>query len=235
MSTAKTLTRNVLLLALSATALAGCSTLRPTQKAFAPDEYDQRHPIALTNSTTHIDVFATGSHLDRRQHRDVVEFARDYVKNGSGGMTIVVPRGAMHAGQQGVTASIRQALTEGGAGAHLRFSSYDTDPNLGAAPVRLSFTKLQASVKSKCGIWPSDIAGSKDLETWHNRPYHNLGCSYQTMIAAQVADPVDLVRPRAEGPVDVGKRTKDIEDFRKGTDPSTQWRKDDAKVSEAAK
>ena len=29
-------------------ALAGCSTLRPTQKAFAPDEYNQRHPIKIS-------------------------------------------------------------------------------------------------------------------------------------------------------------------------------------------
>jgi pilus assembly protein CpaD len=53
------------------------------------------------------------------------------------------------------------------------------------------------------------------------------------MIAAQVANPLDLVRPRLEGPIDVAKRTKDIEALRKGEDPSTKWSKDDAKIKEA--
>jgi len=53
------------------------------------------------------------------------------------------------------------------------------------------------------------------------------------MIPAQVADPIDLVRPRAEGPVDTVKRTKDIEALRKDQDPSTKWAKDDAKIKEA--
>jgi pilus assembly protein CpaD len=104
---------------------------------------------------------------------------------------------------------------------------------MGAAPVRLSFQKLQAKVASKCGLWPQDLAGGSTAESWHNRPYHNLGCAYQTMIAAQVANPIDLVRPRAEGPMDVQRRTKDIEALRKGEDPSTKWNKDDAKIKEA--
>ena len=78
-----------------------------------------------------------------------------------------------------------------------------------------------------------DEAGGRDLDTWHNRPYYNLGCSYQTMMAAQVADPIDLVRPRGEGPSDSVKRTKDIEALRKDQDPSTNWRKDDVKIKEA--
>ena len=54
------------------------------------------------------------------------------------------------------------------------------------------------------------------------------------MIAAQVADPLDLIRGRPEGPMDVGRRIKDIEAIRKGEDPSTKYAKDDAKVKEAA-
>ncbi len=53
------------------------------------------------------------------------------------------------------------------------------------------------------------------------------------MLAAQVANPVDLVRPRTEGAIDVKKRTADIEALRKGEDPSTKWTKEDAKIKEA--
>ena len=217
------------LAALSAT-LAGCMNVRPTQKAFAPDEYDARHPIKIAEDVKHIDIFANGHTLDRRQHQDLVEFARDFARNGRSGMTAAVPQGS----RGGVSlAAIQSALAEGGAGGRLQVVPYASDPSRGAAPVRISFVRLQAKVDSKCGLWPTDLASGGSLETWHNRPFHNLGCSYQTMMAAQVADPIDFVRPRAEGPIDVGKRTKDIEALRKGEDPSTKWSKDDVKVKDS--
>jgi pilus assembly protein CpaD len=218
-------------MALTALALSGCaSALKPTQKAFAPDEYDTRHPIRIAESVTHIDVFPTGRTLDRRQHMDIVDFARDFARHGRSGITAAVPQG----GAAGVSlAAIQSALAEGGAGGRVQVVPYAADVSRGAAPVRLSFVKLQAKVDSQCGLWPRDVASGGTLDTWHNRPHHNLGCAYQTMLASQVADPVDLVRPRAEGPIDVGRRTKDIEALRKGEDPSTKWQKDDAKVKEA--
>ncbi len=96
--------------------------------------------------------------------------------------------------------------------------------------MRVSHALLSASVASKCGQWPKDLSGNEGLESWHNKPYHNLGCAYQTMIAAQVDDPVDLVRPRAEGAYDLEKRMKDIEAIRKDQDPATKWASDDVKV-----
>jgi pilus assembly protein CpaD len=47
----------------------------------------------------------------------------------------------------------------------------------------------------------------------NSSPY-NFGCSYQKNLAAQVADPRDLVRPRQEGPIDVERRTSGIERIR---------------------
>lgn len=218
-------------IALTCVLLAGCSTFKPTQKAFAPDEYDLRHPIRLAENVRHLDVFTNGPKLDRRQHQDVIGFAREYASQGRGGITIAVPQGSGHHD----LAAIRQALSAGGASGHMQVTPYSADHTMGAAPVRLSFRKLEARVSSQCGQWPADLAGAKDLETWQNRPYHNLGCSYQSMIAAQVADPLDLVRPRLEGPIDVAKRTKDIEALRKSEDPSTKWAKDDAKIEDGAK
>ena len=215
---------------LAGLALAGCSSLRPTQKAFAPDEYTARHPIRIAHQVKHLDVFDTGRHLDRRQHMEIAEFGREYLQSGRGAVTAAVPDGP---GGHHTLASIRSALAQSGARVPLQVSHYQSDPRQGAAPVRLSFSRLQAQVDSQCGLWPADLAGSKDLETWHNRPYHNLGCSYQTMMAAQVSDPLDLIRPRTEGPIDTVKRTKDIEALRKDQDPSTKWAKDDATIKEA--
>ncbi|MGL5448318.1 MAG: CpaD family pilus assembly protein [Rhabdaerophilum sp.] len=218
----------LLALGLGLSACAG--NLRPTQKAFAPDEYDQRHPIKLTQAERHLDVFALGHGLDRRQMQDVQGFVREYAANGNGPLTATVPQGP--SGHYTLSA-IRHALASSGVRVPLQVVPYPADPAMGAAPVRLTFHSLQAKVASKCGLWPSDLGSGSSTETWHNRPYHNLGCAYQTMIAAQVANPVDLVRPRLEGPIDVAKRTKDLEALRKGEDPSTKWSKDDAKIKEA--
>ncbi len=225
--------RSALSLAVLAAAgfgLAGCSTLRPTQKAFAPDEYSVRHPIRLASTQTHLDIFDTGRQLDRRQIQDLQEFGREYAKHGRGPIIAAVPSGV---GGHSMMGAIRSALSSAGAHAPIQMTPYHANTQLGTAPIRLSFAKLQAQVASQCGVWPDDLAGGRDLDTWHNRPYHNLGCAYQTMIAAQVSDPIDLVRPRAEGQVDTVKRTKDIEALRKDQDPATNWRKDDVKVKEA--
>ncbi|WP_284179437.1 CpaD family pilus assembly protein [Rhabdaerophilum sp. SD176] len=221
---------NLAVLGAAGLVLAGCSTLRPTQKAFAPDEYSVRHPIKIATSQTHLDVFDTGRQLDRRQIQDLQEFGRDYARHGRGPIIAAIPSGA---GGHAMMGAIRSALSSAGAHAPLQVTPYQADGRLGAAPIRLSFAKLQAQVASQCGMWPDDLAGGRDLDTWQNRPYYNLGCSYQSMLAAQVSDPIDLVRPRAEGQVDTVKRTKDIEALRKDQDPSTNWRKDDAKVKEA--
>jgi pilus assembly protein CpaD len=211
--------------------LSACaSSLKPTQKAFAPDEYDQRHPIKITQGPQHLDVFATGPVLDRRQLQDVQGFAREYAASGQGPLTASVPQGP--SGHYTLS-SIRQALATSGVKVPLQVVPYPADPAMGAAPVRLTFHRLQARVASKCGLWPEDLAGGGTAASWHNKPYHNLGCSYQSMLAAQVANPLDLVRPRLEGPIDLAKRTKDIEALRKGEDPSTKWSKDDAKIKES--
>ena len=220
---------SLVLLLTSGVVLAGCTNTRPTQRAFAPDDYRDRHPIRLEHAKQHIDVFGVSPVLDARQKRDLVEFAKAQRERGQGAIEIATPAGLPHVS----IAAIRAALAEGGLNGAVRYSTYPVIAGAGSAPVRVSRAVLSAKVASECGQWPSDLAGGKDLETMHNRPYHNLGCAYQTMIAAQVADPVDLVRPRAEGPADLIKRTKDIEALRKDQDPSTKWTKEDVKISDS--
>jgi pilus assembly protein CpaD len=208
--------------------LSGCANTRPTQRAFAPDDYRDRHPIRLEHAKQHIDVFGVSPVLDPRQRRDLVEFAKAQRARGQGAIEIATPAGMPHVS----VGAIREALSEGGLSGPMRYSSYPVVAGAGSAPVRVSRATLSANVASQCGQWPADLADSKDGDSMHNRPYHNLGCAYQSMLAAQVADPVDLVRPRAEGPADLIKRTKDIETLRKDQDPSTKWAKDDVKIGD---
>ncbi|MFW8643917.1 CpaD family pilus assembly protein [Rhizobium beringeri] len=81
-----------------------------------------------------------------------------------------------------------------------------------AAPIRLSFTGTTA-VTTQCGQWPKDI--SSDLT---NQNYYNFGCaSSQNNLAAQIANPEDLVAPRGMTPIDAQRRNNAIQEYRTTT------------------
>jgi pilus assembly protein CpaD len=222
----------LLLAGAAAFPLAGCKTASQEVVSTSTIDYTVRHPIGLVNAPSDLDLFLArnDSRLDERQGTDLDRFAEDYRRNGRGPMQMMVPSGQSGYGGERV---VRAALAEHGIrGSNVRVATYRTDAGPYAAPIRLSFAKLQAKVMTKCGQWPEDINGNAaSLEGWQNRPYYNLGCSYQTMIANQVDDPIDLVRPRAETPPDVNRRMKVFDDARKAVDPSTGWKTGSASVS----
>jgi pilus assembly protein CpaD len=51
------------------------------------------------------------------------------------------------------------------------------------------------------------------------------------MLAEQVADPRDLVGPRAEDPADTQMRARAISEMRKGNDPTTDWKTKNSSIS----
>lgn len=73
-----------------------------------------------------------------------------------------------------------------------------------------------------CGQWPHDI-GPADMEVnATNRPHWNHGCATQHNLAAMVANPNDLLQPRAEGAVDQTRRQTALGKYRAGTSPGPQ-------------
>lgn len=196
--------------------------------AFGPDDVRERHPIVLRDAPRSLDVFVgrTGGHLDARQAEDVTSFAHEFRQSGKGGLVAEVPTGTRrdHATRDTLN-GIRAALARGGVSpGFLSVRSYPVqDPGL-ASPIRLTFASLQASVAHRCGQWPNDMGSSDFKFSSSNAPYWNLGCSSQATLAAQVADPIDLVRARDEGRPDIVKRMGAITKIREGQDPSTQYR-----------
>ena len=74
--------------------------------------------------------------------------------------------------------------------------------------MRVSYFNVRA-MTNKCGRWPDDLT-----QTSENKHYANFGCSYQNNLAAQVANPNDLVGPRRPSEVDAEKRGVVIDDYR---------------------
>lgn len=213
----------IALLAVLAPALGGCFTDRVVTGSIYPHDYRERHPIALAESARSLDLFAVGPDgLGYRQANDLRAYLNEYRRYGGGTIAVQVPVGAEHgAAAREIVAAIRESV-----GARPVLSSYHPTNRTVASPIRLSFQRLEAKVTDRCGLWPQDLGVSDAAFNLKNEPYWNFGCSVQTNVAAQVADPVDLVRGRPETPPDTARRMQNIAKIRSGADPSTQYRQD---------
>jgi pilus assembly protein CpaD len=191
-----------------------------------PDNYKERHPIVLTDSTRTLDVF-TGrgkDGLDARQEEDVRSFVGEYLGSGKGGIRAIMPVGTgQEAYAQRTLSAIRQAISKAGGQGPVSIASYHPHDPTVVAPIRLVYQTMRAKVGSTCGQWPQDLGSGPSIDGWRNNPHWNLGCSIQSNMAQQAADPLDLVRGRAEGRIDTIKRAGGMDRLRQGKDPSTKY------------
>ena len=206
--------------------LGACGLNKVAMAPEVPYDYHERHPIVLAETPHVIDIFppAFGSRLDQENILRIREFVTRYRRIGHGMITVLAPTGgsdptALRAGAE----KVRRALEAEGVGRAVYVATYPvSDPGL-AAPVRLSFVGMAAKVKGPCGEWPDDLASGGSVQGWQNNSYWNFGCANQATLAAQIADPRDLVDPRGETPGDVETRMRAIQKVRQGTDPGTGW------------
>ncbi len=190
-----------------------------------PSDYRDRHPIVITDKNRTLDIFvgANSGPLDTRQRQDLRAFVQEFRQHGKGVMVAYVPVGSSDPiGDARGIETIRAALA-GPAHIPLSVQPYMVADPLLAAPIRLSFAELAARVPHSCGLWPKDLSGSGTREGIENEQYWNFGCAYQQNIAAQTADPIDLVRPHVEERIDVVKRSNEITKLRQGQDPATVY------------
>lgn len=214
--------------------LGGCSSAdRMTTSSIPMDDYRNRHPIVLAEQAERLDIFPAPERfgLDRHSAAQVREFGALYRNGGHGPITVLVPAAGRGSLPRAAIAVVRTELAAGGAAAPLDITTYPVVNRDLASPIRLSFIGLRSRVADPCGQWPSDLAGADNISEWQNKPYWNFGCSYQSMLADQVADPRDLVEPRAEDPADTQMRARAVSEMRKGTDPTTDWKTKNSSIS----
>ena len=224
--------RALALLALACTGLAACRHDRVDATGSLPsDDPRLRHPYVLADKTRTLDVFPAGQGpLDPRQVAEIDAFVLEYRRYGHGALALDVPKGVapnVAASVAHAAGAVRTIVGEGGVPNNaIAVSGYPVVNPALAAPLRLSFQRMQAKVADECGLWPQDLGTSNFAYDQSNRSSWNLGCATRSNIAAQVVDPVDLVRGREEGRVDTVRRTQVINKLREGKDPSTEWRQD---------
>ncbi|WP_275790991.1 CpaD family pilus assembly protein [Pararhizobium gei] len=209
--------RSVKLLAVCAllaagTVLGGCANRDGMSTGALPDDYRTRHPIVIAEAEHVIDVPIASS--DRRLTqgaREVIRgFASGYNSSATGTVQILVPVGSVNSGAASVLRrEIRGVLVGAGIPAtRLVEASYQAGGG-DAAPIRLSYTAITAKTEP-CGNWPKDLVAN----TTDNKNYDNFGCASQANLAAQIANPMDLLGPRAMSPIDAVQRGEVIKDYR---------------------
>ena len=217
---------------LLATGLAGCLNYTHSGDHYVPETVGERYPIKVTRSMARLDVDVDGAkRLAGDDRARVAQFARDYRARSSGAMIVARPDGGPnHVAAATKVASIQRELREAGVPpAAISYRIYQAGASDRAAPVILTYETFEA-ISPECGNWQQNTAN-----TYTNRPYPDFGCATQQNLAAMVADPRDLVEPRAMTPADAGRRGVIMEAWRKGEQTqSTRGSDDSGQVSDQA-
>ena len=201
----------------AATALGGCMTdadFNEVATPYAPITPEKRYPISVSQTAVSIDVpvHKKMSRLSGDVRADVQRFIGQYRARGTGRLRVVSPRKARYRTSLAVAISeIRSIINAAGihpnavVWGHYRKGAAGT-----TAPISMSFETLVA-IPQECGHWSQNLAVSYD-----NLPHPNFGCAGQHNLATMVANPNDLVTPRAMTPKHAGRRDVVIETYRVG-------------------
>jgi len=198
---------------LGAAALAtGCAKRDSITVGAIPDDYRTNHPIIISEVDKTIDI-PVGVHdrsLSRVQRVAVDGFIADYDRSAAPVVSILVPHGSanQHAASTVSAAMMQRLHASGVPQGRVVHQPYEASRYGDNAPIRLVYGEMRAHT-GQCGRWPADM-----LDTTENRHWANFGCSYQNNLAAQIANPADLLGPRKSSAVDTERRNISIDDYR---------------------
>jgi pilus assembly protein CpaD len=213
-----------LLVAGVAAALSGCQT---NQEVASPIDtnYKLRHPIAIVEKDRTLTLFVVSgrSGLTPDQRTDVLAFAQTWRDEGTGRFVIEYPTNTSNAHAAsialGETRSILRAF--GVPQNAISVHSYRVSRDM-LAVIRVNYPRLATQVAG-CGQWPNDLGPLDEKRYFENVQYWNFGCANRRNLAAMVANPNDLVQPRAEDPAYTARRTTVLDKYRKGESPATVY------------
>lgn len=197
-----------------ATLLAGCADLNRDSVTVGavPDDYRTTHPIVIAEKNEKIDlpVGAGDRGMTRFQRDTLLGFLDGYDKSAAPALTIAIPSGS--ANEIAATAAGRDfaklAIASGISRERIVMTTYQSASAEASAPIRVAYISVRAQT-DKCGRWPEDL-----LQTSENKHYADFGCSYQNNLAAQMANPADLIGPRKQTQIDAENRSNVIDTYR---------------------
>lgn len=198
--------KSVLRLASVAAVVFAGSCAAPMNDADAPSpDGAANHPIAVEPHYTSIKLSFSAPNAgllpDDTAKLDV--FVADFLAHGNGAISVSAPAG------RDATATLGyfgERLADMG----VPRSRILVGTHSSGKQVEIGYIAYEAKT-DPCGDWSKNLS-----ESWDNRTAPNFGCATQQNIAAQVADPRDLIQPRTTDPADAVRRSVVMDNYEKG-------------------
>jgi len=186
--------------------VSGCSTNGPDSVVVGaiPDDYRTNHPIIIGEKERKLDlpVGTADRGITPMQRAALEGFLADYDTAAQPPVTVIVPSGSVNElAASNVAHDMFAILQRNGVPPHrIATAAYRAHSAEINAPIRVSYMAMKAYTQP-CGRWPADIGDTTD-----NKHYANFGCSSQNNLAAQIANPADLLGPRRPSEIDPENR-----------------------------
>lgn len=196
-------------LSLAAVLIAG-SCAAPMQDAdHTMEDGAVNHPIAVEPAYQSMKLYYSPADagISPADQARFDNFVADYQQHGNGSIAVSAPAGI---NSQAMIGFFAQRINDMGVPKnHILVASHDAPD--GDMRVEINYVSYQAHT-DKCGDWSENLAYSAD-----NLTPRNFGCAVQHNIAAQVADPRDLLGPRPMDAADANRRVTVIGKYEQGT------------------
>lgn len=194
-----------------AAATAGCAST--DLGAPAPLTPLSRYSLQVEPGMDRIALAVHEEGLSRAQHHALFDLADRYRASGTGWLNVEAPDGGDPAAARQAYAAKAVLESAGVPGDRIQVTAYPgPDPR---APVLAGFATLHASI-------PDCAAMARDLgPRFSNQSTANLGCAITANMAAQIADPRDILGAKPMTPADSGRAAVVFSDYRRGETSST--------------
>jgi pilus assembly protein CpaD len=172
-------------LCLAAVLMAGSCAAPSNDGNMRMEDGAANHPISVEPSYQSLKLSYAGA-LSAADQARLDAFVADYKGHGNGSIAVSAPAGTMSPAMINFFA---QRINEMGVSKDRILVATHDAPD-GDMRVEINYVSYQAHT-DKCGDWSENLAFTADNET-----PKNFGCAVQQNIAAQIADPRDLLHPR---------------------------------------
>jgi pilus assembly protein CpaD len=214
-----TMRASLWLAGLSLLALGACASDGGDRHAKAdppPLTPSERYAIEVRPNPEELKLGAHAEGISGNQADALRDFIARWNEADRGEIVVKAPEhGPPPAGVYRTATSARDYLiAQGVPAADVRIVGYEASGD-GQAPVVVGFMRYVAK-GPQCGQSWEDLA-----RTFDNSEYKQFGCSVTANMAAQIADPGDLLRPRSFDPPDAARRQTVLDKYRTGSNTSS--------------
>jgi pilus assembly protein CpaD len=208
-------------------AVGACSSSREEIARDVKTPLDQ-HPFEVTQSPDDTLLAVHRGGVTPTQAAAVADMVRRWRSAGGDAIAVRLPgNGPQEADAGTMGEQVRSVLlAEGVPPQQIRLERYDAKGDA-AAPIAVSFNRLMAKVP-ECGLEWDNLTGTQS-----NNVPNTFGCAIRANMAAQVANPRDLIQGRAEDPYESSRGTVQTGKYRTGESTASTEKVQGGAVSNA--